>query len=122
MAADCQNSTCVLLLSFVLYPYFCSFNPPLTAMLQRYMKCLADRFQLKFREGKTKRKSHRTFVFSKQLGLPCVCLKSFPSFFVIFFIYFANIKVIFIIPTRFCNTMRPPVCIKYIPTFFCIVF
>jgi len=23
---------------------------------QRYMKCLADRFQLKFREGKTKRK------------------------------------------------------------------
>jgi hypothetical protein len=22
----------------------------------RYMKCLADRFQLKFREGKTKRK------------------------------------------------------------------
>jgi hypothetical protein len=23
----------------------------------RYMKCLADRFQLKFREGKTKRKN-----------------------------------------------------------------
>lgn len=27
---------------------------------KRYMKCLADLFQLKFREGKTKRKSHRT--------------------------------------------------------------
>jgi len=28
---------------------------------KRYMKCLADRFQLKIREGKTKRKSQRTF-------------------------------------------------------------
>jgi len=28
---------------------------------QRYMKCLADRFQLKICEGKQKEKSHRTF-------------------------------------------------------------
>jgi len=29
---------------------------PLLKAEKRYMKCLADRFQLKFREGKTKRK------------------------------------------------------------------
>jgi len=29
---------------------------------KRYMKCLADRFQLKFREGKTKRKKPPHFL------------------------------------------------------------
>jgi len=38
------------------------FDILLFRQAQRYMKCLADRFQLKFREGKTKRKSHRTFI------------------------------------------------------------
>jgi len=33
-----------------------SYKQPLLLAAKRYMKCLADRFQLKFREGKTKRK------------------------------------------------------------------
>jgi len=39
-------------------------NRHLRVAANRYMKCLADRFQLKIREGKTKIKSHRTFKFS----------------------------------------------------------
>jgi len=33
-----------------------SYKPPERKAAKRYMKCLADRFQLKVREGKTKRK------------------------------------------------------------------
>jgi len=41
---------------WVLNRSFGCIYPLLRQALKRYMKCLADRFQLKFREGKTKRK------------------------------------------------------------------
>jgi len=41
--------------------WFSAIKPALNKAAIRYMKCLADRFQLKFREGKTKRKKPTHF-------------------------------------------------------------
>jgi len=46
----------VLLIKFSCGLKICALKPHHRKAARRYMKCLADRFQLKIREGKTKRK------------------------------------------------------------------
>ena len=58
MYNTCYISVCEL--NFVIQA-FLFYVPARKYSTMRYMKCLADRFQLKICEGKQKEKSHRTF-------------------------------------------------------------
>ena len=58
---SCVVETFVVYQTFLLRMNICGKNPALRQAANRYMKCLADRFQLKIREGKTKRKKPTHF-------------------------------------------------------------